>query len=91
MGGIFETCRKTRIQFKLLEFSQNKTITWKVHVDEHTALADAQYNMIVGTDPMEELRIKIDYNGCHIEWDDVIVLMKNRGTVSDTQLAKSYL
>ena len=52
--------------------------------------ADAQYDMIIGTDLMEELQIKIDYNGCHIEWDDVIVAMKNRGTVSnDTQLTKA--
>ena len=65
MGGIFETRQKARVQFKLPEFSHNKTITWNVHVDEHTAPADAQYDMIVGTDLMEELRIKIDYNGCH--------------------------
>ena len=83
--------QKTRVQFKLPEFSHNKTITWNVHVDEHTAPADAQYDMIVGTDLMEELRIKIDYNGRHIEWDDVIVPMKNRGTVSDTQLTKLFM
>ena len=33
--------------------------------------------MIVRTDLIEELRIKIDHNGRHIEWDDVIVPMKN--------------
>ena len=58
MGGIFETRQKARVQFKLPEFSHNKTITWNVHVDEHTALADAQYDMIIGTDLMEELWIK---------------------------------
>ena len=85
MGGIFETRQKACIQFKLPEFSHNKMITWNVHVDEHTA----QYDMIIGMDLMEELQIKIDYNGHHIEWDDVIVAMKNRGTISNTQLTKA--
>ena len=78
MGGIFEMRRKARIQFKLPEFSHNKTITWNVHVDEHTTPADAQYNMIIGTDLMEELQINIDYNRCHIKWDDIIVPMRSK-------------
>ena len=89
MGGIFETCQKAHMQFKLPEFSRNKMVTWNVHIDELTALADAQYDMMIGMDLMEELQIKIDYNGHHIEWDDVIVAMKNRGTISNTQLTKA--
>ena len=73
MDGIFGTRRKARVHFKLPKFLHNKTRTWNVHVDEHTVPADAQYDMIIGTDLMEELCIKIDYNGRHIEWDHVIV------------------
>ena len=91
MGGIFETHQKARVQFKLPEFSHNKTITWNVHIDEHTAPADAQYDMIVGTDLMEELQIKIDYNRRHIEWDDVIVPMKNQRNRQRYTVNKSYL
>ena len=85
----FGTRRKARVHFKLPKFLHNKTRTWNVHVDEHTVPADAQYDMIIGTDLMEELCIKIDYNGRHIEWDDVIVAMKYRGTVSDPHLTKA--
>ena len=41
MGGIFEMQRKAHVQFKLPEFSHNKTIIWNIHVDEHTPRADA--------------------------------------------------
>ena len=56
MGGTFKTKRKARVEFKLPEFSQNKTITWMAHVDETTDTATSQYDMIIGTDLMAELK-----------------------------------
>ena len=47
----------------------------------------SQYDMIIGTDLMSELKltVKIDYDARQIEWDDVIVPMKQKGVVADPQ------
>ena len=73
MGGAFETKRKAKLEFKLPEFSHNKVITWVAHVDEVTAPNVAQYDMIIGTDLISKLKIKIDYDVRQIEWDNITV------------------
>ena len=49
MGGVFTTKRKALLEFKLPEFSTNKTVEWVCHVDDSTDTASAQYDMIIGT------------------------------------------
>ena len=89
MGGSFETKRKAKIDFKLPEFSHNKVISWVVHVDEMTSPESARYDMIIGTDLMSALQIKINYDTRQIEWDDVPVPMKEKGTVSDPEITQT--
>ena len=60
-------------------------------MDKHTVPTDAQHDMIIRTDFMEKLHLKIIGNGPHVEWDDVIIVMKHRGTISDTQSTKVIL
>ena len=38
--------------------------------------------MIIATDLMSELKLKIDYDTCPIEWDDAIVPMKQKWVVA---------
>ena len=78
-----------RVEFKLPEFSQNKTITWTAHVDETTDTATSQYDMIIGTDLMAELKLKIDYTTREIHWDDVTIPMKQRRTVSHPKMTQT--
>ena len=35
---------------------------------------------------MSELQVKIDYETHKIEWDDITILMKQRGTLSDPKM-----
>ena len=88
MGGTFKTKRKARVEFKLPEFSQNKTITYMAHIDKTTDTAMSQYDMIIRTNLMVELKLKIDYTTCKIHWDDVTIPMKQRGTVSDLEMTQ---
>ena len=39
--------KKHAYNSKYRNFHHNNTITWNVHVDEHTMPADAQYDMIM--------------------------------------------
>ena len=57
MGGSFETKRKAKIKFKMPEFSHNKVVQWVVHVNKMTSPDMAQYDMVIGTDLMTELKL----------------------------------
>ena len=63
--------RKQYVKFRLPEFSNSKTIDWKFHIDETTKPDQAQYDMIIGTDLMEELGIDLSFNRKVMEWADV--------------------
>ena len=89
MGGSFETRRKAQVEFKMPEFSHNKTVKWTFHVDENTKPEQSQYDMILGSDLMKELQIDLLYTTLSIVWDDVSVPMKNRGTVSDPEMTRN--
>ena len=38
---------------------------------------------------MTELKLKVDYDVRQIEWDDVTVPMKQRGTISDPEMTQN--
>jgi hypothetical protein len=48
------------MKIKLSEFFLNKTIEFKVHVDETTVRANASYDMIIGRDLIAELKLVLD-------------------------------
>jgi hypothetical protein len=50
LGGEFYTKKQGTRKFKLPEVFLNKTIEFKVHVDETTVHANAAYDMIMGRD-----------------------------------------
>ena len=85
LGGNFKTRRKARINFKMPEFSEMKSITWSAHLDEFTDPEKAQYDMIVGTDLMEACGIDILFSQNKIIWDGDELPMSNRGLVSDRE------
>jgi predicted aspartyl protease len=45
LGGKFYTKKQGTVKFKLPEFFLNKTVEFKVHVDETTVQADAYYDL----------------------------------------------
>ena len=88
MGGNFVTRSKAIIKFKLPEFSETKTITWSMHVDDNSDPSHVQYDMIIGTDMMEAVGIDLRFSTMTIEWDNIIIPMKNRGLISDRNAAE---
>ena len=83
LGGTFQSKRKAILEFKFPEFSLNKTIQWKCHVDDTTDHKKAQYDMIIGTDLLSELGLSIDFKHHTMTWEDVEVPMKERGTLAE--------
>ena len=61
MGGTFQTTEKRYVKFKLPEFSLSKSIKWNCHVDSNTDPRMMNYNLIIGTDLMTELQLRMDF------------------------------
>ena len=62
LGGTFQSKRKALLEFKFPEFSLNKTVQRKCHVDDTTDYRTARYHdMIIGTDLLSELGMNIDF------------------------------
>ena len=84
MGGTFETRQKRLVEFRLPEFSHDKSISWVVHVDDSSDPTTALYDMVIGCDLMTELGLKINFTDNVIIWDDVATPMKTRGFLSNS-------
>jgi predicted aspartyl protease len=80
-GGKFYTKKQGTVKFKLPEFFLNKTIEFKVHVDETTVHANATYDMIKGRDLNSELKLVLDFDTQCITWDGIDKPMKTQGGI----------
>ena len=85
MGGTFLTRQKRQVEFSFPEFSTDKTITWIIHVDDRTDDNNSLYDMIIGTDLMSALGMKLDFETKEITWEGNIVPMKTRNFLSDRE------
>jgi hypothetical protein len=79
LGGKFYTKKQGTVKFKLPEFFLNKTVEFKVHVDETTVQANAAYDMIIGRDLITELKIVLHFDTQCITWDGIDQPMKLQG------------
>ena len=61
MGGTFQTTEKRYVKFKLPEFSLSKSIKWNCHVDSNSDPRMTNYDLIIGTDLMTELQLRMDF------------------------------
>jgi hypothetical protein len=60
----------------------SKVIEWEMHVG---TLENVQYNMIIGNDLLESLKIDLKYSMATIEWDGAEIPMKSRdATIEDS-------
>ena len=59
--------------FKLPEFSTSKDITWQVDMD--SGKFEELYDMIIGRDLLQALKVIIDFEYQVIRWDDVSIPM----------------
>jgi hypothetical protein len=63
----------------LPELFLNKTIEFKVHVDETTVHANAANDMIIGRDLISELKLVLYFDTQCISWDGIDQPMKSQG------------
>jgi hypothetical protein len=71
------------VGFKLIEFANKQTIDYKFQVDELQSSKESRYDMISGSDLLNELSINICYSDNCIEWDGDTIPMKNLGELQD--------
>jgi len=83
-AGHISTNEKCKLQFSLPEFYSTKTIEWEMHVG---TLENIQYDMIIGNDLLESLKIDIKYSTATIEWENAEIPMRSR----DATIEDSYL
>jgi hypothetical protein len=82
-AGTISTNEKCKALFSLPEFSPTKVIEWEMHVG---TLENTPYDMIVGNDLLEYLKIDLKYSTSTMTWDSVEIPMKSR----DATLENSY-
>jgi hypothetical protein len=63
-------------------------MSWTAHVDETTPENKAQYDIIIGSDLLEDLGIDLRYSDQTITWDGASIPMKGRGTLSDPKVTE---
>ena len=78
-AGPVKTSKRCVVHFSLPEFSPTRTIAWDMHVG---TLNNIQYDMIIGNDLLESLKIDIKYSTSTIEWDDMEIPMRSRDVTS---------
>jgi hypothetical protein len=79
LGGKVYSKKQGTVKFKLPELFLNKTIEFKLHVDETTVHANASYDMITGRDLITELKLVLDVDTQCITWDGIDQPMKIQG------------
>ena len=63
--------------FSLPELSPTKTIEWEMHVG---TLDNIHYDIIIGNDLLQHLKIDLKYSTSTIEWDGIKIPMRSRAT-----------
>ena len=90
MGGSFVTTQQHLLEFQFPEFHHHKTIEWTCHVDTKTDPKEAQYDMIVGTDLMNELGIDISFSKQKIIWAGATLPMRPRRILTSRKQLKYF-
>jgi hypothetical protein len=81
-AGPVTTSERCKVLFSLPEFFPSKVIEWEMHVG---TLENVQYDMIIGNDLLERLKIDLKYSTATIEWDGAEIPMKSRdATIEDS-------
>jgi hypothetical protein len=73
-AGTISTNEICKVLFSLPEFSPSKVVEREMHVG---TLENMQYDMIIGNDLLEHLKIDLKYSTSTIKWDGTEILMKS--------------
>ena len=93
-GGYFTSTAIASVQLKLIEFNSYKDqiINYKVQVDDLQRRKDSKYDIIIGSDLMNELNIDLKYSTNTIAIgkgkDKDSIPMKPPGALSDASICE---
>ena len=73
-AGEMETTQKCRAQFTIPELHDNRLIEWNIHLAKDLG----SYDMIIGRDIIQDLKMVINYSTQTIIWDGVDIPLKER-------------
>jgi hypothetical protein len=79
-AGPVTTSERCKVLFSLPEFFPSKVIEWEMHVG---TLENVHYDMIIGNDLLERLKVDLKYSTATIEWDGAEIPMKSRDATID--------
>ena len=79
------TMKECKILFQLPDLNSSKLIEWNVHVDTTVSPSESQYDMIMGTDLLQEIGLGLDFSTCMITWDNATVPMRDQDLLSTKQ------
>jgi hypothetical protein len=79
LSGKFYTKKQGIVKFKLPELFLNKTIEFKLDVDETTVHDNATYDISIGIDLISELKLVLDFDTQCISWVGFDPPMKKQG------------
>ena len=82
MAGNFSTDKVGLMTFRLPELSASKEITWPCHVDETQTKNNAAYDLVLGLDLINELKIVFDFERHTIRWGEHETEMQERETTA---------
>ena len=79
-AGVMKTTKKAKAQFTIPELHDNRLIEWDVHVTDQLG----SYDMIIGRDILEALKIDIRFSNQTVEWDGTDMPFKSIDDAPDT-------
>ena len=78
-AGVFTTKEKSKVLFQLLEYLVKTKIELDCHVCENDNLGT--YDMVMGQDALNDLKIKLDFENKVISWEDEDLPMKDSESI----------
>ena len=84
-SGTLITTVEVDIHFNLTEFSAKKLITWKVSVTDSENLG---YDLILGRDLMDELKIDVLFSRKVINWEGIEIPICDFNRLQSHQISK---
>ena len=79
-AGTMSTTHCCQCTFMLPEFHRDRVIEWDINISSTNLGA---YDMILGRDVLQGLGIKFDFSNLTIEWDEVVVPMRDTNSTED--------
>jgi phage-related baseplate assembly protein len=86
LGRTFTTNYESLLDFKFLELSTSKVVTWQAHVDDRASSKEAVYDMITGMDLMTSIGITVDFEQICIRWGETEIPLKTRATLNSDDI-----